>query len=126
MPANLDLLGLDGTKRRKNAERHLQLGGFFAGYRTEASVLRRRRARRLGDRTVQRSDRHYVSDATPQLSEKVDRREYTARLAQVGGRWVQRNLPIFQRRLDGLTRQSQQAAALFRGELRGPGARSLG
>jgi hypothetical protein len=80
MLADFHLARVDGTERRKYAERHQELVKFVARDRDESCVLRCGGARRLKYSMVQWENGGHISDTAPQLSLEIESGEYSAEL----------------------------------------------
>src|SRR5579863_996087 len=114
--ADLNGLGRNRLGWSENAEFDLEVRSFRERDRRKPVVLERRGPRRLAHGAIDRSRRKHVADASPELAVEMQRREHAARLRQMGGGRVERNLVSRERRLDRLVRQAQQLRSFLLGK----------
>jgi hypothetical protein len=108
MAANLDRIRGNSHRTRKNAQLNRKVRYFFGRDWIEPRVIECGRARGFRNRSVQRSHRQNITDASAQFAVKVQRSENAARLGQMCARGVQRNLSLFESGQDRVVCQTQQ------------------
>ena len=73
MASDLDRFGVDGARRRKNAEFDFEIAGFVEVYGMEASVFKGGGTRGFGDGAIHRVGGEDIADASAELAAKIER-----------------------------------------------------